>query len=96
MKVGHAAGVFEVLVQLVARAGHLDVFPEFLAQFRDALERFFQARPRCGPCRIFPTSVCPARGESDVGVRLPLMDRSRLVNWLHVCLRLLEFGMARR
>ena len=42
-EVGHAARLFERLVQLLARAQHLHVPPELLAQFGNLFQRLLQA-----------------------------------------------------
>ena len=42
-KIRHTAGIFERLIEFFAAAEHVDVLPEFLAQFGNALQRFLQA-----------------------------------------------------
>ena len=42
-EVRHAAGVFQVLIELAVLPGDANVFPEFGAQFGDAAQRLVQA-----------------------------------------------------
>ena len=42
-EVGNASGIFQRLVEFFAAAEHVDVLPEFFAQFRNARERPFQS-----------------------------------------------------
>ncbi len=54
-EVGHAAGLLERLIELLAGAEHLDVAPELLAQRGNFGERLSSGPRRCGPCRSIPT-----------------------------------------
>ncbi len=42
-KIRHTAGVFERLIEFFTAPEHVDVFPELLSQFGNALQRFLQA-----------------------------------------------------
>src|SRR5580698_2481312 len=53
-EVGHAAGVLEVLVERFARAGDLDVPPEFLAELADAVDRGLEPGLVAGHAAAFP------------------------------------------
>ena len=73
-EVGHAAGLLEALVELVAAAEHVHVLPELLAQLGDAL-RAASCRPsslRAMP-QLSHISV-PSSRWNESGVRLPLID----------------------
>ena len=54
-EVGHAAGLLQRLVQLLAAAEHAHVAPELLAQLADLSRAPSSAPRRCGPCRSSPT-----------------------------------------
>ena len=54
-EIGDAPGFFQGLVEFLAFAEDVDVFPEFLADGGDLLQGFREAARRCGPCRICPT-----------------------------------------
>ena len=88
-EVGHAAGLFEGLVERVGRAGHADVRPEFLAQRRDLLQRLFEPLLRARHAAEFPHELAEAL--VIVAHRLlPLVGEEALVHRGDVLFRSLE------
>ena len=93
-EVGHAPGVLERLVELLAAAGHLQVLPELLAQLRNHREAFLQALPVSGHAAALPHDLAERAVELGRGA-LALDPEQPLVALGHGLLGLLDLGVIR-
>ena len=95
-EVGHAAGLFQALVQILRTAGNVHVPPVLFAQFADLINRRAKPFRRSRHAAVIPDDLAQLPVE---GIHGPLAIDARaafLMVSLHASDRVAHFGMRRR